>query len=373
MKKRLLALMLVVAMVMGMSVTAFADEATYADQETITITKYYNNETSNTYANSPAETLSFNIEAVSVTDAADGIDKNSHNLPQVSTISFEEGDAGKVVFANGEATYHCRRDITVTLPTYTSVGIYTYTINEVAGTMAGVEYYTDDITLVVTVIQDDTGKLRVAAVHTEEEGEDKSDVFVNKYYSGNLSIKKTVTGNLGDQTKDFTVTVTFTAPEGITVGAPIVCTDDGEDKTIAGNWTGTKTVIIDLKHDETVTFTNIPAGVTYKVVEDDYSKDGYDAPVYETTAQVYDDITIGGETISETTISNTEQTIGGDVAVKVGSNTIISESYFYDMEITNNKTSDVDTGIFTTNMPYILALVAIAAVAVVMFRRKREF
>lgn len=338
MKKKIMAFILAATMALGMTTTVFAatkdDNGNFTDENTITITKWYENPNAGV---SPAETIEFKIERTSVTDAAYDITKENMPLPTVSDIEYEEGDAGKVV------DYKLRKDITVKLPEYTSVGVYTYTINEVAGYMAGVTYYTDDIKLVVTVIQGEDGKIRVAAVHTEGENEAKTDDFKNVYEAGKLNVKKIVTGNLGDQSKNFEVTVTFTAPEGLTVGAPITYVDDGEEKTIDGDWTESKSVTIDLKHNETVTFTNIPYEVTYTVKESDYTgADGYDEAKYE-GSDVTDDKKAEG------TLDFSSENVN----------------------ITNNKESEVDTGINLDSMIYI-AILAVAAVGLVgVVARKR--
>lgn len=331
MKKRQLALMLVVAMVMGMSMTTMAEGEPFKDMSTVTITKTYNATNPNT--TSPAETFSFTeLKCAGVKDAAVDVTKDNAPVPTIASVEYAAGDAG----TDDNAT----KTITITLPEYTGVGIYTYTFSEVEGGTAGVTYYGEEITLVVTVIEQN-GKVRVAAVHTEGEDELKSDDFENEYSAGSLTVGKTVTGILGDKTKDFTVKVTFNAPEGKTVKEAITYVDGTETKTIAADWAGQKDADITLKDNESVTFTNIPYGVTYTVVENDYTAEadgGYDAAVYK-----FDD--------ENKTIDSASENV----------------------QITNNKGGEVDTGIFTTNMPYILALVAIAAVAVAMFRRKREF
>ena len=85
-------------------------------------------------------------------------------------------------FAAGAATANgATGEITVALPEYTSVGVYEYTLQEVAGTTAGVAYYGKTIKLVVTVVNGTDGNIRVAAVHTESEDEVKSDKFENTY------------------------------------------------------------------------------------------------------------------------------------------------------------------------------------------------
>lgn len=324
--KKLFAMLLAVIMIFSLATVSFASEdveaPVYEDMETVTVTKTYTATNEGTV--SPAETFSFTaLTCVSVTDAAEGVSKDNAPVPTIATVDFTAGEA--------TAT----KDITITLPEYTSVGIYTYTFSEVVGDTAGVTYHADEITLKVTVIQGADGKIRVAAVHTESAGE-KSDDFENVYSAGSLAVSKTVTGNLGDQTKDFTVVVTFTAPEGLTVKESIPYFD-GEEKTIAAGWTGTTSVEIALKHGETVTFGNIPYGVTYTVVENDYTGEGYDAAKYA----VSDEAKV---------IDSAEDTVG----------------------ITNNKTTDVDTGVVMDSIPYILIL-AVAAFGIVAIMSKKRY
>ena len=151
-----------------------------------------------------------------------------------------------------------------------------------------------------------------------------------------------VTGNLGDRDKEFNVTVTFTAPAGKEMKSVISYTD-GTAKTIETSaWTekdGSKQaeVTIALKHDETVTFTNIPYDVTYTVTEADYTSEGYDEENI-----VYSD----------------------DANKKIDSATDT-------VTITNNKGTTVDTGVVLDSLPYIL-LIAVAVVGVVAFTAKKR-
>ena len=336
--KKILSLALALVLVLSMSTVAFAaetGESTYTDMSTVTLTKEY--KLTNTGTTSPAETFAFStLTCTNVTDAADGVTTTNAPVPTIANVSYTAGEAG------GE---NAKKNITITLPEYSSVGIYTYTFTETDGGTAGVTYRSDAITLVVTVIEQG-GKVRVAAVHTEGEGEAKSGEFNNEYSAGCLSVKKTVTGIMGDQQKEFTVKVTFTAPEGDTVREDITYVDGTETKTIeAGEgWTGSKEVEITLKHDETVTFTNIPYGVTYTVVENDYTAEadgGYDVASYN-----FDDNNKKIDSASE------------------------------NVTITNNKDGEIDTGISMDSMPYIL-LLAVACMGLFVFiskkRMMREF
>ncbi|MBQ6833819.1 MAG: hypothetical protein IJO55_05310 [Lachnospiraceae bacterium] len=327
--KKLLAGFMAATMVMSMSVTAFADETTYEDMSTIKLTKTYKE--TNDGTTSPAETFEFSdLTCTGVKDAGVGVTAENAPVPTIANVEYAAGEAGSET---------ATKEIVIRLPEYNAVGIYTYTFTETDGNTAGVTYRSDAIKLVVTVIEQD-GKVRVAALHTEEEGEAKSNAIDNEYSAGSLSVKKEVTGILGDKTKDFTVKVTFTAPEGDTVREAISYTDGTETKTIEAGWDTTAEATITLKHEETVTFTNIPYGVTYTVVEDDYTGDGYDAAEY-----AFDD-------------ENKE-----------------INSATENVKITNNKDGNVDTGISLDNMPYImvLALVALGLVGFVSKKRSMEF
>lgn len=330
MKKKILSMMLALGLTLGMSTTVFAAVDTSKDMTSITITKDY--EATNTGTTSPAETFNFTIENAGVTDAAEGVTKDNMPTPTIGSVSYTAGEAG-----SGTKS----KDITLTLPTYESVGIYTYTIKENAGETAGVTYYGKDIKLVVTVQQGENGKIRVAAVHTEAEGGTKADNFPNEYSAGSLVVTKKVTGNMGDQTKEFNVTVEFTAPEGKTVNEAITYVDGTETKTVPANWTdGKATAVITLKHKESVTFTNIPYGVTYTVVEDDYTSEAagkYDAAKYEF----------------------------GDEAKKI-------DTASDNVKVINNKGVEVDTGINMDSVPYIL-LLCVAVAGLAMFTMKNRF
>lgn len=330
--KKFLSMMLALVLVLSMSTIAFAnegEETTYEDMSTVTLTKEY--KLTNPGTTSPAETFAFSaLTCTNVTDAANGVTTTSAPVPTIANVSYDAGGAG------GK---NARKDITITLPTYTSVGIYTYTFTETDGGTAGVTYRSEPITLVVTVIEQG-GKVRVAAVHTEGACGAKSGEFNNKYSAGSLSVKKTVTGIMGDQQKEFTVKVTFTAPAGDTVRGDITYVDGTETKTIAGGWTDSKEVDITLKHNETVTFTNIPYGVTYTVVENDYTakeNGGYDAASYK-----FDDNNKKIDSASES------------------------------VTITNNKGGNIDTGINMDSMPYILMLAVVFMGLFVFFSKKRK-
>ncbi len=71
---------------------------------------------------------------------------------------------------------------------------------------------------------------------------------------GNLTVKKTVTGDLGDKNKDFAFTITFNAAGSYTYTG-----------SKSGTITSGNTVL--LRHGQYITIVNLPAGTTYSVTE----------------------------------------------------------------------------------------------------------
>ena len=319
--KKLLSIGLAAMLAFGLATTSFAEEAgnvTTPTDGTVTIHKVYKLENAGT--TSPEET--FTLEQVGDGTVTDGEATSAPHLGTITGAAYEEG-AATVSGTTG--------DITVALPEYTNVGVYEYTLKEVAGTTAGVTYYDKGIKLVVTVVNDNNGKLRIAAVHTESTGETKSDNFPNTYKAGKLDVKKTVTGNLGDKNKYFEFKVTLTGEEGKTYRDSYAVTGGSNTENPSTIKIGEETRFL-LKHDETIHIENLPYNVTYTVTET--AVDGY------TTTKT-------GDT---GTINAADQTAA----------------------FTNTKTGSIDTGVVLNNMPYILVLAVLAAGVVVFIIRKRR-
>lgn len=321
--KKILSIMFAIILALSMGTVALAEDEKYEDMSKVTITKDYI--LTNPGTISPAETFTFSVENDSVTDAAEGVTKENMPTPTIGSISYESGAAG---------SENKKGVATIKLPEYTSVGIYTYLFQENDGKTAGVTYYDQKIKLVVTVLQDENGLIRVAAVHTETEGGEKADTFPNEYSAGSLKIAKKVTGNLGDRAKYFKVTVTlngdgekvYEESYGVTGGSY-----EQNPKTIEIG----KPTDFYLKHDDTITIENLPYGVTYTVAEADYTGEGYDAEI------VFEEPDKTMNTASET------------------------------VTITNTKNQDIDTGILLDNVPYVLLLACVFGGMSVFFAKRR--
>ena len=326
--EKLLAGVLSISLAMGVSVMpAFAASGeTYADMDSVVIKKNY--ELANEGTFSPAETFSFDIEADNVTDASDDITPENMPMPTIGTVSYLRGEAGSTTKT---------KEIKIDLPEYDSVGVYTYIIHEVEGNSAGVTYYGDAILLRVTVIEQD-GKLRIAAVHTEDPestGEGKKDDFDNLYSAGKLEVHKDVEGIMGNKDKYFEFRVQLTGEEGKTYQDSYAITGgsyDANPASIEIRPGETTEATFYLKDDDTIHIENLPYGVEYKVSE---------TPVADYV----------------TTETGTEGEV--DAAVEQAN-------------FTNTKGGTVDAGVVLDSAPYLFTLTGAAGVGLLLTLRRRH-
>ena len=306
----------------------------------------------------PSDTVNFTI--IAENDAAKTI---GLALPTITSANVNNGTG----------------NIAISLPTYSKVGEYVYTITESEGNVAGVNYSTATYKMHVYVVNSDADntqgsvlqcKVRFDKVTTGENGETtdkKISSIENTYDAGTLTVTKKVTGSMGDRDQAFSFDVTFTAPTGkilkseVTVGgtaeavtAETGCTYAGGKITFAENAT-TATVSFTLTDSDSIVFTNVPNGVTYTVSEakfGDYTtKVGLDNAA-ATSVAVNDDNKI----VSSGTFSVSAQ------------KSALSVNYI------NNNGALVDTGVILDNAPYIalLAIVAIGGVALMLNKRRRD-
>lgn len=227
------------------------------------------------------------------------------------------------------------KSLNITIPDaeeYPSTGYYFYKFREKAGSTAGVTYDTSIYYIRIAIEYDEAaGKNKVGAMHVFKQGDGdngtKQADITNTYKAGKLQINNNVTGNFSNAEDTFDVTVTFTAPEGTTIESDITSNIENKASNITTTTSEDKKVITEtfkVKKGTTVVFDNIPAGVTYSVQQTKGS--GYDEPRYD------------------------EQQSGTIQGNQTTSTTII-----------NNRGVTIDTGVFFTNLPYILILAAAAA------------
>lgn len=325
--EKLLAGVLSISLAMGVSVMpAFAASGeTYADMDSVVIKKNY--ELANTDTISPEETFTFTIDPVTVTDASEGIEAADY-MPSVGDVTYAQGEAGSASKT---------KKIEIKLPEYDSVGVYTYIIHEVEGNSAGVTYYGDAILLRVTVIEQD-GKLRIAAVHTEDPestGEGKKDDFDNFYSAGKLEVHKDVEGIMGNKDKYFEFRVQLTGEEGKTYQDSYAITGgsyDANPDSIKIRPGETTEATFYLKDDDTIHIENLPYGVEYKV---------------------------------------SETPVAGYVTTETGTEGEVDEAV-EQANFTNTKGGTVDAGVVLDSAPYLFTLTGAAGVGLLLTLRRRH-
>ena len=339
--KKLLACLIAAATMFTMGSTAFAAETETSNtvqtpaNNTVQFTKEYKLIGEGT---SPEEIFSFTITRGTVTDAAESVTDRNMPLPTVGSVTYDGTENEGLATTQGN-----KKEVTVTLPTYTSVGVYTYTITETAGNTAGVDYDAASVTMKVTVVNGDTtGTFKVAAVSFtkgDKKLENGEAAFNNTYTANELKVSKEVTGNLGDKSKYFEFTITLKGKDGATYnqnGYTITGGSYSENpKTIK---VGEKKVF-KLRHDDTITIANLPKDVSY--------------------------------TVEETAVADYETKVNDVKSNKAEGKTNSKKAT---QAFVNDKSSNIDTGVNLTTLPYILVFAGVIVIAGAAFiTRRRRF
>lgn len=352
--KKFISILLALMLVMSLGTAAFADvtigDKDYTDASNANVEKVFKLENDGT--TSPEVTFTLAAQnggyPIEITDGPLAGDYTAETgaaagLPCITTVTGAH-------FVEGAATVEgAKENIVITLPSFSAVGVYTFMLNEVepeTNKPAGVTYNTQDIKLVVTVVNDEPdGFLRVAAVHTETSEGVKNGSFTNMYKASGdgknngLSVKKVVDGAFGDHTKYFEFNITLDGLDDTTyaengyklVGGSDYVGADGSRNPEYAKVGDTTTVY--LKHEDTIRIENLPYDVRYSVAETADTE-------YTTT---YSD--------------NSAGTIDGAEHAVVVTNTAVK--------------TNIDTGISLDSLPYILMLVVVGAAIVVVSTRKK--
>lgn len=317
--KKFLAILLAAMLLLSVGAVAVAEEAS---TKVASLKKKV--EVVGDGASMPAETFTFDVTFEKVENAGVGAKQPAITL---GTAVYAEGDSGE-------------KDVTITLPSasdFGNVGEFYYSIKEKEGNTAGMTYNGNSYTLKVTVVNDENGGLKIAgSTFVKDSNSSKTDTITNTYSAGKLAISKNVSGALADKGKYFTFKVTLNAPQGETVKSDIALSTTSYESQLQSITIGDETTFY-LKDGETLTFSNLPAGVTYAVEE-------VSDTAYETTVNGK-----SGNTASGTIVGN--QTSSVDYVNKV--------------------TATVDTGITTDSLPYVMLLgfVLLAGAALIIKRR----
>lgn len=400
-KKSLLGILSAGVVVAGSVMPVFADTSDTTSSGTFSFQKQYTYsypsgvDSSNfTY---PKETFTFtssqgegraalgkisNTSLNSKIDIIENVPSDNTTIPAYINIGSADYSGTSIPREYSDGTFTSDDlNVQVSIPdgmTFPSPGIYYYSFNEVNNNTAGIDYDylgsgTYWIAVNVTSTQSSTNQLSPTSIilYKNAKDENKNDTpdltnkisgIINRYAAGQFNVTKTVTGNLGDPNKKFDITVTFTSNKPVKTPIIVTSTDQNTISTIKAydstgknnDWqalTGTSdsysyTGTYQVKNGTTVSFNNIPFGVSFNAKEADYSADGYTTTYY----QVHD---------------NTKDEIQADVKQEM------SGAQVYNLEIVNNKQQELPTGVFTSNLPYFIILIA-AAGGLVIFLASRK-
>lgn len=315
--------------------------------------------------------FSFTVVKRETTTAIDGA---------ASDAKFTTTDANPFVGPNKEYTATTTVQLATVLGTdKETIGEYYYTITENTPAYPGVTPVHDTLTMKITVVNA-TGEIGsgygyyVALYRSNSDGTtekvEAKNAFSNTYNSKNLTLSKTVHGSLGSLAENFSFIIEFEpasddvadmykGPQVGTVGNDVSI----NDKT-TGDYLDLNTpYTVTLKHGKSLNFSNLPAGIKYKVYEVDSAfnaeKDAVTKGDY--TVVVRESMDVDSNVIAfDTTDKNT-------VKGSVGTADVTTAFH-------NTNNAEPDMGVVLDNAPYIamLAIVAIGGVALMLNKRRRD-
>ena len=354
--KKLVSVFLVLALVMSLGMSVFAAQIPEGTSSLGVI--------SSKVAMSADPNMSFQV----VYQDRKGAQLSSPDFPNGDVLTFDVKQVGSTpaevpitVGSGNSVTVSANpTDVKINIPTsYTVPGRYNYTIKQTGGTAQGVTYGDTTIKLQVLVTnnsENDGLEKQVSFTATASEGK-KVNSVVNKFNvtdgnEGNkFTVKKVVAGNLADHNTKFKINVTL-EKTGL-IATDIVA--GGSTHYNQEAWKGGDTLVIplELKHNDEIAITGVPAGVKFTVAED-------------------------GDHIGDAEANMNDKAKGYTVTYKVnaaeksdGKIPVTGDSA---VEVTNTKNIGElapETGVYLEAMPYII-LLAVAVIGLVLFAVKRR-
>lgn len=315
-------------------------------------------------------TFNFTVEGTGATGSVDFERTDNNNSAAFTAGEYKRTfniDLMQVLGANAE-----------------KVGAYTYTISETDPQIPGIKQVRSSLTMIVTVINK-TGELNqgygyIVALKDDGTKVPANEAFKNSYGDSNLQsleLSKTIHGSLGNLNDTFTFNVKFSAKEGVNASQyKGVSVTNGTEHIAGLNNTVNdgllelgKTYTVTLGHDKSITFGNLPEGVTYEISENTTTLNAENKYVNgEYTVSVSD--TKGTSRVNETAktlvaVNEANTHFGIKGAITTGTNPVAFH---------NTKEGSPDMGVVLDNAPYIalLAIVAIGGVALMLNKRRRD-
>ena len=316
------------------------------NKDTVSFTKAIDM-TNATGAGVPNMTFKFNVTDGAATGDIKAGDADTQIVDEDSTTDGIQISAPN----NGQQTTSI--DIGFDMTKFSAPGTYSYTLQEVASGVPGMSDDTTKYTLNVVVVNatpDDPNGTYVIQSAALGNGESKTATITDRYTTYDLTLDKTVTGDFGNKNTSFAFTISFDSNDDNAVS--FTRSDTNASVSFENS---AASVEVSLKHGETVTFTGLPAGVTYNISEAENEND----TGYTTT------ITGNGVNYSEGAEEISGTTANGDVVVNESASDVA-------VHYENNKASSPATGIVMNVAPYALLVVVAAAGCFVFMRKRRE-
>ena len=346
MTKKILSMIIVAAMIMTMGIGAFAADGDGEGGQAEEATKYDLSE-------------AYMTKDLHVADGIDISEVKEFTFPftfdAASSEGFKDGDSAPAITdqkitVGTQSSDHAYGDLAMSAVftdpnAFPHAGVYAYTVVETPISKDGLTC--DDSEYIVRIyVANDGDALKFDGITVEKEGEKvdptkKGDTsgfnFENEYVEiidddeAALTIKKVIDGDYGDKTKEFPVTVTLTIPSTATANDV-----DVAEGTVTGD-APTLTVTADLANNDTIEFTKLPAGTTFKVEEtQDANYKGKIEGDLITTAEFDKGVKVEAESTGHILEAGKEVTL------------------------TNTRNESIPTGVIINSLPYVL-IVAIAA------------
>ena len=252
-------------------------------------------------------------------------------------------------------------------PTVTGASVSDFTVSDVERTVylfvqrideqlmvTGVELYNGAITLNEEVITNPNKTDSILNYYMLSGDPDQPDPDTPPAVVANdLTVTKTVTGDMGNKSEPFTFSIEIVGTKGKTYNYTI-------DRTTGNDITGTITSdipneSITLAHGESIKITGLSATDTYTIIETDAADKGaMNADGYTTSYKVN-----GGQQQDSKTATGSLET-SGDSTVSTT------------VAFTNNRNAVSPTGLIMDIAPYALLVVVAAAGCFVFLRKRRE-
>lgn len=401
---------------------------------------YVNGSTNQSNTKSPQETFTFTVERYGLWNVGEnGKGQAMYTKADMPTFLNEAGGNTFTITANENAA-GMNKDLhtQLTVPTYAAVGDYWYKVTETDNNVAGVIYGTNDsktenigasngnhnrVYYIHVQVINATAKgkyIRTVTLHktapttnvttnaayenwykennknTDGQADKKVNDIQNKYYAGSLKIAKVVTGNAGDKEELFKVTVVFKNESGANMYSDIKCNNiiaadgtvtaqaslgwtDTVEKNAEGTTTHTSETFTKefyVKDGTTVTFDNIPYGVSYTITEERPANDKYTHSFKHSEATKNANGTFNGVSTAadEVKTEGTNEVTNEESANNKWNAAQATGSITDDLDtvtITNDKQSTIDVGVITSNAPY-AAMLVLAGLAVLLYVRRRK-